>query len=111
LPLYEFICDGCGPFERWRDHRQAAQAMACPACGQPARRIFSTPAARAPRAMRLMTGVGPEGRDRIVRAHTGEPRIVSEAPVGTRVSGGLAGPLHIHGRPHPPSRPWQVGHC
>ena len=111
MPSYEYLCDRCGPFDRWRDHRDASAAMSCPGCGEPARRVFSVPAARSARSMRLLTGVGAEGRDRIVRAHTGEPRIVSEAPKGTRVSGGLKGPLHIHDRPHRPSRPWQVGHC
>ena len=111
MPSYEFTCDACGTFEHWRDHRQASDAALCPACGANAARRFSAPAARTPRAMRMMGGANAEGRDRIVRAHTGEPRVVTGPPSGTRVSGGLNKPLRIHDRPHRPSRPWQVGHC
>ena len=96
MPVYEFVCGRCGPFERWRDHREAGAAVDCDECGAAAQRVFSSPAARAPRSMRLMTGLAAEARERVVRAHTGEPRIVSQPPVGTRVSGGLIGPLHIH---------------
>jgi putative FmdB family regulatory protein len=111
MPDYQYLCDVCGPFDRWRDHREASHPMSCPACARPARRIFSPPAARTPRNMLMMAGMGPEGRARTVRAYTGEPAVISGPPTGTRVTGGLNGPLHIHDRPHRPSRPWQVGHC
>jgi len=111
MPTYAFACAACGPYEEWRDHRRAAEAAACPACGGEARRVFAAPAARAPRVQRLMFGVGKEGRDRIVRAHTGEPKVMEAPPPGARITGGLTGPAHVHHTPHRPSRPWQVGHC
>jgi putative FmdB family regulatory protein len=111
MPTYEYACDRCGNFELWRNHRDAAQGASCPRCASDARRVFFAPATRTPRNMLLMAGAGREGRDRIVRAHTGEPKVISGPPKGTRVSGGLNGPLHIHGHRHAPSRPWQVGHC
>jgi putative FmdB family regulatory protein len=110
MPTYEFSCARCGAFEQWRDAGRAGEPCACPACGEPARRAFAF-AARAPRAAGLLSWVSAEGRDRIIRAHTGEPRIVEGPPAGTRVTGGLTGPVHVHNRPHHPSRPWQVGHC
>ena len=110
MPTYEYDCDRCGPFDVWRDHRDAGHGASCPACGSAARRVFLAPAARTPKAMLMMAGTGREGRDRIVRAHTGEPKVIEGPPTGTRVTGGLRGPLRIHNHRHPPSRPWQVGH-
>ena len=111
MPTYEYSCDRCGGFELWRHHREAGQAAACPTCRTDARRVYVAPAARTPKNMLMMAGVGREGRDQIVRAHTGEPRVVAGTPKGTRVSGGITTPLHVHKHRHAPSRPWQVGHC
>jgi putative FmdB family regulatory protein len=111
MPTYEFLCDPCGPFEQWRDHRDVPDTVFCPQCGEAARRRFAAPAARTPRAMRLMGGAKAEGRDRIARAHTGEPKVLTGPPPGARVTGGLNRPLKIHAHDRGPSRPWQVGHC
>jgi putative FmdB family regulatory protein len=111
MPSYEFRCGACGPFEERRDHRRAAEGASCPGCGAEARRVFGAPAVRSAYAMRLMTGVGAEGRDRIARAHTGEPKVVAAPPAGARITGGLTGPARVHHPHHGPSRPWQVGHC
>jgi putative FmdB family regulatory protein len=43
VPLYAFICDGCGAFEVLRPMAQAAAPAPCPACGRQARRVFSPP--------------------------------------------------------------------
>ncbi len=111
MPTYEFRSTTCGPFEERRDHSRAAEGASCPGCGAGAERVFGAPAGRTPRAERLMFGVGAEGRDRIVRAHTGEPKIMEAPPAGARITGGLTGPARVHHHPHRPSRPWQVGHC
>ncbi len=111
MPTYAFSCAACGPYEERREHHRAAEASACPACGAEGRRVFGVPAVRTARAQRLMFGVGKEGRDRIARAHTGEPKVMEAPPPGARITGGLSGPVHVHHPGRPPSRPWQVGHC
>jgi putative FmdB family regulatory protein len=44
MPLYEFICHGCGkPFEKLIGFSQADQPQVCPACGgQQTQRKLST---------------------------------------------------------------------
>ncbi|WP_028060583.1 FmdB family zinc ribbon protein [Candidatus Solirubrobacter pratensis] len=43
MPFYEFMCEGCGPFEELRPMADASDPAACPACGGEARRVFSPP--------------------------------------------------------------------
>ncbi len=45
MPLYEFLCSGCG-YKSERLCRRPEEAAECPACGGVARRIFSTFRAR-----------------------------------------------------------------
>lgn len=109
MPLYDFICPDCGPFERWRDHRAAADPVACPGCGAPASRRFSIPGGRGPGSP-FQDATGAE-RKRIDRAMTGEPRVVSGLPEGRRLAGhGHAHHHHPRGGRRVAPRPWQVGH-
>jgi putative FmdB family regulatory protein len=43
VPLYAFMCDGCGPFDLVRPVAEAGAAAACPECGAQARRVFTPP--------------------------------------------------------------------
>jgi putative FmdB family regulatory protein len=43
VPIYAFICEGCGPFDVMRPIVQASEAAACPTCGGETRRVFSPP--------------------------------------------------------------------
>jgi putative FmdB family regulatory protein len=43
VPLYEFLCESCGPFEEWRSFAEAGNPIMCPSCGEEARRIYSMP--------------------------------------------------------------------
>lgn len=44
MPLYEFRCHKCGPFEKLLTIAECSSPMTCPACEEPAKRIFSPPA-------------------------------------------------------------------
>jgi putative FmdB family regulatory protein len=44
MPVYDFVCEGCGPFEQWRPVRDPAAD--CPSCSGPARRRFTPPGVR-----------------------------------------------------------------
>lgn len=43
MPLYEFRCDDCGPFDLWRSMAESDQPAHCPTCEEPGKRIFSPP--------------------------------------------------------------------
>ncbi len=43
MPIYEFICEGCGSFEERRSFEEAGNPAVCPECGSAARRVYSTP--------------------------------------------------------------------
>ncbi|MCI0529450.1 MAG: zinc ribbon domain-containing protein, partial [Nitrospira sp.] len=43
MPIYEFLCETCGPFEQRRSMEESSLLMTCPACQAVAKRIFSTP--------------------------------------------------------------------
>src|SRR5579875_696144 len=43
VPLYEFSCPGCGPFEERRPFVRAAEAARCPTCGATAQRVLTPP--------------------------------------------------------------------
>ena len=45
MPLYDFLCEGCGPFEQWRPVSTTRAPTARPAPA-PARRVYSAPGVR-----------------------------------------------------------------
>ena len=46
MPVYEFRCEDCGPFEQRRSFVEAGDPMTCPSCGKGARRVYSMPATK-----------------------------------------------------------------
>lgn len=91
MPVYEYRCEPCGPFERWRDHRESGEPR-CPECGASARRVYSAPAFTA------YTKAEKEVRRRAERGS--EPQVAGRQSAGDpspkpRKSGG---------------RPWQISH-
>lgn len=92
MPTYEFYCFFCGPFERWRNHRESGEEMSCPECGAAARRVYSAPAFTA------HTKADKEIRRRLDRG--------SEPQIGVRQSAGDPSP-----KPRKSGgRPWQISH-
>lgn len=91
MPLYQFACEGCGPFELLRPMAESGAATRCPRCGAAAARVFTAPAVRRLEApVRRVLDM----QDR--SAH--EPDVVKER----------------RGRPlphrHEPSPPWVLSH-
>ncbi|WP_164702068.1 FmdB family zinc ribbon protein [Modestobacter sp. KNN46-3] len=87
MPLYEFRCPGCGPFDLHREMRDAAAAASCPACDQPAQRRYRVGVGRPPAG--ALRDAGRADRARADRAHSGEP-VVTGPPTGRRLPGGTA---------------------
>ncbi len=82
MPLYEFRCPHCGPFDLQRAMQDAATPAPCPSCARPAQRRYTVAA------------VGPAGgplrdarrsdRARVDRARSGEP-VITGPPTGRRL--------------------------
>lgn len=99
MPLYEFFCAECGPFEQRRAMSQASEPADCPSCAEPAPRLISAPNLRRTTPLqRMMLGRNEAGA---------EPR-VSRSPTGAE-PGAPAEP-HTHNHKHHPHRPWMLGH-
>jgi putative FmdB family regulatory protein len=79
MPLYEYTCEGCGPFEARRPAGEPAAA--CPSCSVPARRVFTAPGVRRMGAP-LRRALEREERS------AGAPEVVSRPGPGRR--------LHTH---------------
>ena len=81
MPLYEFRCRSCGPFDLRRDMRDVADAAVCPGCERPARRVYAVS------GYGLATGPLRDAtradRARVDRARSGEPAITGP-PSGRR---------------------------
>lgn len=43
MPLYQYACRTCGPFEDWRTLDQSQADAACPACAAPSPRTMALP--------------------------------------------------------------------
>jgi putative FmdB family regulatory protein len=71
MPLYDFLCEGCGRFEAWRPVTDPGAA--CPSCSLPARRVFSAPAVRR-MAAPLRTALQREERSSAVPELVSAPR-------------------------------------
>jgi len=91
MPLYEFRCETCGPFEQWRTLAEVGMPMLCPSCQAVAKRVFSPP------SVNLNSG-----SLRLQGGEVKEPRLVKgsqdKEPATPRYS------QQRHGRP------WMVSH-
>ena len=43
MPLYNYECTDCGPFEEWQSMSQSAEPNTCTNCGEQSKRAMSTP--------------------------------------------------------------------
>jgi putative FmdB family regulatory protein len=82
VPVYEFRCARCGPFDLRCGMADAAAEAPCPSCGRPAGRWYGVGAARVPTGALRDAGRG--DRARADRARSGEP-VVTGPPSGRRL--------------------------
>ena len=90
MPLYEYRCEGCGPFDAFRSLAERDEPMFCQDCQGRAVRMFSPPTI-------LSTGLGG-----IRRSGSGEPRLVKQS--------GDREPSHPRNPVTPGGRPWMFNH-
>jgi putative FmdB family regulatory protein len=109
MPLYDYVCGLCGPFEARADVALAGAPAGCPACGAPATRAFGAPGGRGPRRQRRLEGLRPGAAARVERAESGVPS-GGAMPAGARID--RSGRPHVHSPVGAAGsrRPWQLGH-
>lgn len=82
MPVYEYRCDPCGPFDQHRDMAQATAPLPCPTCSLPARRAYTVPGGRSRAG--LLGAASASERARIDRARSGAP-VRTGPPSGRRL--------------------------
>jgi putative FmdB family regulatory protein len=82
MPLYEFSCSRCGPFDVRCGMQDAAATAPCPSCAQPAQRRYRVGAGGP--AGGVLRDAGRADRARFDRARTGAP-VVTGPPTGRRL--------------------------
>jgi putative FmdB family regulatory protein len=94
VPIYEFLCRECGPFEQQRSFAEASDPMRCPSCGLAARRTYTMPATK------NLPAAFSNAMDRVEKS-VHEPEVVRH-PVGSTLPGTRYHPGHggHHGHNH-----------
>ena len=82
MPIYEFCCPDCGPFDLRRDMADAAATAPCPSCTRPAARRYRVGLGQPPSG--ALRDAGRADRARADRARSGEP-IITGPPSGRRL--------------------------
>jgi len=108
VPIYDFACELCGPFEQRRDPVSAGDPLECTGCGAPARRVYGPPMVRSP-GNPFASGTR-EVRSKVERAHTGEPVISYGSPRPGRPVKQAMHDLKPGHHNDGPRQPWLIGH-
>jgi len=82
VPVYEFRCSGCGPFDLQRSMLQDTESAPCPTCARAASRSYAVGGAIG--LTGPLRGAGRADRARVDRTRSGEP-MVTAGPVGRRL--------------------------
>ena len=109
MPLYDYICDDCGPFRAWQGLALAETPVPCPDCDAAAQRSIAAP---------FIANMNPHNRIAHQRneksAH--EPQMLSRQQLdktgAKRSQASACHHGHSHGQRHAHSsgRPWMIGH-
>ena len=109
MPVYDYICADCGPFEGRRPMSESAEPGLCPECRASAPRVISAP------RLNLMSAHNRYAETRNEKsAH--EPDVVHSLAPGVGTIGHGHGHVHTAAcRHHAPNsqagkRPWMLGH-
>ena len=106
MPLYEYECDHCGPFNGWAAIAQATDPAACPSCDTEAPRAVSAPQLS---RMQRNTKIAHERNEKSADA----PQVAKRAGPSHQHHHGGGACAHSHAKPghgHGPKRPWMIGH-
>jgi len=76
VPIYEFLCRECGPFEQQCSLTESSGSTTCPSCGEAAKRVYHMPATR------KMSAALSNAMNRVEKS-THEPEVVRRPEGGT----------------------------
>ncbi|WP_395451114.1 FmdB family zinc ribbon protein [Aminobacter sp. UC22_36] len=99
MPLYNYVCDDCGPFEEWVPMSDALRACACPQCEEQSNRDVAAP------RLSLMNGKLRRALARSEQSGT-EPKVVKKA----HLNGCGCALCKIGNKPTPTRKKWMIGH-
>lgn len=108
MPLYDYVCEDCGPFRDWQSMSAAAGPTDCPTCGDPAPRAITAP---------FIANMNPHNRIAHQRNEKSadQPEVMSRERMDRGASKRSQGHHHHHGHghhghQHHSGRPWMIGH-
>ena len=104
MPIYDYICKTCGPFEERRPMIESSVLVPCPSCSIPASRMITAP------QLNLMSSANRIAETRNEKsAHAPDVvhKITSHQPHSQEKRQHSDSRQH---KPHRTSRPWMLGH-
>ncbi len=90
MPLYDYKCDRCGPFEAWHKMAESSVPRACPDCSVLSARLITAP------------NISLNSGSLMARMGSSEPRLI-------RRQSEPAKPINQSAKPG--GRPWMLGHA
>ncbi|CAN2536592.1 hypothetical+protein [Methylocapsa aurea] len=104
MPIYEYLCEDCGPFTAMRKMADYLEPCDCPDCGTSAPRVVLT----APRAA-LMSSTSRSAFEANERSRH-EPRRSSAHGAGCACCSGASKASTGGAKSFPSARPWMISH-
>ena len=101
MPVYDYHCATCGPFESSRPMKESSEPAACPQCAALTARVLVAP------SLNLMQASTRKAEIRNEKS-ANAPEVVSRMPDASHRAH-RHHEAHDHKR-HKPARPWMVGH-
>ena len=101
MPVYDYYCATCGPFESSRPMKESSEPAACPQCAALTARVLVAPSLN---LMQASTRKAEIRNEKSANAPEVVSRIADPSHRAPRHH-----EAHDHKR-HKPARPWMVGH-
>ena len=102
MPVYDYHCATCGPFESNRPMKESSDPAACPQCNALSARVLIAP------SLNLMQASARRAEIRNEKSANAPEVVKRIAPDASQRAHGHHD-AHDHRR-HKPARPWMVGH-
>jgi putative FmdB family regulatory protein len=112
MPVYDYLCERCGPFSEMRPMAECEQPSGCPRCGRAALRAFLTAPHLA--AMPAERRLAHAANERSANAPTSLSQMKADHGAGCSCCGGRSLRAGKRGKTgaksFPGSRPWMISH-
>lgn len=109
MPLYNYMCEECGPFKEWQSMAKCTEPSICTECGAESQRAVSAPGLSLISANTRMAHFRNEKSADKPEVVNKPKHVAAEQSHGKSKKGGHSH-HHGHSHSHGPSRPWMIGH-